>query len=125
MPSSVMIVEDDSDCRESLAWVLEEHGHPTITAAHGEQALSTLATTAILPALLVVDLVMPVMGGARLLQALRASPWASIPVIILSAGADVAQVAPRLGAAGWLRKPVDIDDLLALVRQWAPTTPLP
>jgi two-component system, chemotaxis family, chemotaxis protein CheY len=120
MNRPVMIIEDDPDIRAALADVIAEDGHETITAANGRDALEQLQTSAVAPCVIVLDLMMPVMDGWQFAAGLReVSAWASIPIVIVSAGDDVEGEARRLGARGHLRKPVDLDDLLATVLRCA------
>jgi CheY-like chemotaxis protein len=116
MQRPVMIIEDDPDIRAALADVIAEDGHETITAANGRDALEQLQTSAVAPCVIVLDLMMPVMDGWQFAAGLReVSAWASIPIVIVSAGDDVEAEARALGARGHLRKPVNLDDLLATI----------
>ena len=70
-PGRILVVEDDESLREALLEVLGDEGHDVRAAAHGAEALATLETTdAWKPELLVLDLMMPVMDGYGVLDAL-------------------------------------------------------
>lgn len=108
--SAVLVVEDEQDIRETLRDILEMEGYRVRCACNGKEALDALAEMP-RPRLILLDLMMPVMSGYELLQALRANDdLASIPVTVVSAVGD------RL-AAGTpvLRKPVDLETLLHAV----------
>lgn len=83
-----MIVEDDVDIRELFADVLEAGGYRVVQAGNGREALDLLRAGAA-PALILLDLMMPVMSGAELLDILRHDPeLARVPVVIVSAFAE-------------------------------------
>src|ERR1700682_3781073 len=66
MSHGVLVVEDDADIRESLIEILEESGFPTVGAANGHEALERLRRSGQPPCLILLDLMMPVMGGISL-----------------------------------------------------------
>ena len=108
----VLIVDDDKDLRRALARMLRAHGYATATAANGQEALDYLSHGES-PAVIVLDLAMPVLDGwAFLEQRKQRSDLGSIPVIVIS-GQDA--VAKRVAAmnATLLQKPVSPEDLLA------------
>lgn len=90
---------------------LEGAGYEVIEAAHGAAALERAKASP--PALVVTDLMMPVMGGRELIDRLRSDPdMASIPILVLSANGNL-----RAGSAdAALNKPFDIDELVETVR---------
>jgi CheY-like chemotaxis protein len=105
----ILVVDDDTAIREALRDVLVDAGYDVIVAADGRQALGLMTPR---PALLVVDLMMPELDGWELIDELqRTAPLADIPVCVLSAIATHAP--PRTSAV--LRKPVNLDELLATV----------
>jgi DNA-binding response OmpR family regulator len=116
MRGPVLIVEDDPDIRAALADVIAEDGHEIMTAVNGRDALDQLRATDVPPSVIVLDLMMPVMDGWQFAAGLReVAAWSTIPIVIVSAGDDVESEARALGARGHLRKPVDLDELLAMV----------
>lgn len=109
-PGVVVIVEDDEDTRELLREILEEAGHTVATAADGVQGLEVLRSTPCV-CLVLLDLVMPRLGGLGVLAAIAEDPsLSSLPVCISTSAAE--QAPPGLPC---LPKPVDIDRLNALV----------
>jgi CheY-like chemotaxis protein len=113
---SVMVVDDDEDIREIVKLSLEAAGYQVTTAVDGIEAWQRLTASA-LPSLILVDLMMPRMDGEEFIKALRASPQASIPVIIMSGYTAATQKAEELRANGYLTKPVELDELVGIVRR--------
>ena len=114
-----MIVDDDLDVREAIAEVLADGSYETIESEHGGEALDALRSHADKPCVILLDIMMPVMDGWQFRSAQRIDPeLGSIPVVVLSAHADVKEAAATMGAAGFLRKPVDLDALLAAVARF-------
>ena len=82
----VTLVEDDDDIREHLADVLQARGLRVVEARHGAEALDVVRTRGIRPALLVLDLMMPVMDGWSLLAAQPSEPLLDgVPVVVITA----------------------------------------
>jgi CheY-like chemotaxis protein len=111
----ILIVEDDADLREMMAQLLTLEGFRAETVANGRDALEYLRRGDP-PDLILLDLMMPVMDGWEFRRQQREDPaLANVPVVVLSA-LDQARVAD-LGGTAFLKKPLDFDRLLELVRQ--------
>ncbi|MGK4006627.1 response regulator [Sorangium sp. So ce1036] len=112
----ILVVDDDPDIRETLAELLQEEGYAVASAAHGAEALSALRTDP-RPGLILLDLMMPIMDGWQFRAEQKKDPeLASIPVVIISAtGRD--ELVSSLGAAQFLKKPINLEQLLAAVEQ--------
>lgn len=121
----VLVVDDDPDIREAICDVLSMRGIAVDSAGDAEAALAAMEREA--PALVLLDLRMPGVSGEELLVRLRARPaLAEVPVVVLSGDADAARVAAALRADGWLPKPIEMAELLAVVRRFCkPETPAP
>lgn len=112
----ILIVEDDSDLREMMEQLLTLEGYTAATAANGREALEYLRR-AEAPELILLDLMMPVMDGWEFRREQERDPHlASVPVVVLSALDQ--HRARDIGATAFLKKPLDFDRLLALVRQY-------
>jgi CheY-like chemotaxis protein len=112
----VLIVEDDEDLREMMAQLLSLEGFRTATVANGREALQYLHD-AETPQVILLDLMMPVMDGWEFRRQQQADPaLAPVPVIVLSALDQ--QRAATLDANAFLKKPLDFDRLLSLVRSY-------
>lgn len=115
---SVLVVEDHADLREMLAVLLESEGYQVETATNGAEALTSLERSR--PALILLDLMMPVMSGDEFRERQLADPrYRDVPVICMTAAHDGRERAARLRAAEYFQKPVDFDHLLGKVRQYA------
>jgi CheY-like chemotaxis protein len=111
----VLVVEDDKDIRETLQQVLELEGYRVTTATNGKEGLESLKGID-RPCVILLDLMMPVMNGWEFLEAHRTdTTLATIPVVVVSAAGDKAKSAP---AAGFIKKPVDLESLLNVVRRY-------
>lgn len=110
----VLVVDDSEDVRELYKLVLVAEGYEVATAGDGERGFQTARTWR--PDLIVLDVVMPCMDGLQLLLKLRSDLPPPIPPVILCSGFDLTeQEALRRGAAAFLRKPIDVEDLLGAV----------
>ena len=113
----VLIVDDDSLTRESLAYLLEAAGYEVACAADGLDALNYLRRSP-RPNLILVDLMMPKMNGWVFRMQQQMDPkLADIPTVIVSGKADAASAATYLDAAGHIEKPMDAERLFHLLRQ--------
>ena len=116
----VLVVEDDFDVLNAIAAILEDAGYEVLRAANGAEALGKLADRQGQCDLILLDLLMPVMNGWDFRHKQRQMPaLASIPVVLMSAGAHMATVSGDLDAAGYLTKPVEMTDLLGVARRHA------
>jgi two-component system, chemotaxis family, chemotaxis protein CheY len=112
---SVLVVDDDSGIRDSLAECLESEGYRVNLAQNGAEGIERVRERR--PDLIVVDLFMPVMNGYQFLAELRTDPTAGAIPVVLMTGA-----APRTGSSlpavdAVLPKPFELEDLLAVVRR--------
>lgn len=121
-PATILVAEDDEPIRLALREVLEVEGYQVIVAADGAEALQVIARE--LPALIVSDLQMPNVDGHQLLARLRSDVRTEqIPFVVLTAEHRVETLMGRVDAI--IRKPFDIDALLATIAQFIRPTLLP
>src|SRR2546425_629772 len=112
----ILIVEDDPDLREMMAQLLTLEGFNTSTVANGREALEYLGRGD-KPDVILLDLMMPIMDGWEFRRQQQADPsLAGVPVIVLSA-LDQTR-AGNVDAEAFLKKPLDFDRLLQLVRHY-------
>ena len=112
-PPLVLVVDDDPDILEAICDILEAEGYEVARARHGEEALARVEDRR--PAVILLDLMMPVMDGVAFAQALRLRPAVrDVPIVVISADGNP-QRAASVGASGYLAKPFDIEALLAQV----------
>ena len=108
----VLVVEDDPNVRGLLQTVLEVEGYAVVTASDGLDGLGQAAAAS--PELVLLDLVMPDLGGARVLERLRDDPVLSqIPVIVVTGHEDaLSDVRASLGVDNVFLKPFAVAELL-------------
>ena len=112
---TILVVDDDADARGALVEMLEDAGHRVIAAANGQQAIELLRG-GLRPALVLLDLNMPVMDGEAFYEACLGDPaLRTIPVFAVSSDAVAAIALHRKGAAGYLKKPIDVLALQRLI----------
>jgi CheY-like chemotaxis protein len=109
----VLVVDDDPDILEAISDILEVEGYRVARARHGAEALERVEVER--PAVILLDLMMPVMDGVTFAQRLRERPaFCDVPIVVISADGNRQRAAP-VGAAGYLAKPFDVDSLLGYV----------
>lgn len=105
------MVDGDDALRTEIVEGLAEAGYRAVGAKHGGEALEYLSS-AETPALLITDLMMPVMDGWALFQSVRRNPnLKDMPLIVLSS-LRKDDVGPMLKAAGYLTKPIRLKEVL-------------
>lgn len=112
----VLVVDDSSFQRRNLRFILEAAGHEVLEAANGEAGLALAREER--PQCVLVDLIMPQVGGLELLASMRRTNPAT-PVIVVTADIQdsVREQCAALGAAGVVNKPVKGPQLLAALAQ--------
>ena len=114
--STVLIVDDDESTRRMIAAVLEQAGMRVDTAASGRQAFSRLERHSY--AAVVVDLAMPEISGADIVDRIAASGQQKKCVVLISAGSQSAlDDVPENVIHTKLRKPFNIDEIVSAVRE--------
>jgi diguanylate cyclase (GGDEF)-like protein len=115
---NVLVVDDEPDKRQLLAYALGQEGYEVTTASDGVEGLTAAEVRQ--PDLIVTDVMMPRMDGYEMVRRLRSNPLTRfIPVIIQSAaraGAQDVRLGSEVGALGYLTDPTDIDLLRARAR---------
>jgi CheY-like chemotaxis protein len=111
----VLVVDDDSSARESMAEILDAKGYRVLQAENGQRALDVLKKTPRFPCLVLLDLAMPVMGGREFLERRARDPiLRNIPVVVVSG--NTMSDEPLEGIAAYLGKPVSIDRLIDVIQ---------
>ncbi len=113
----VLVVEDDPSVRGLLDTLLSAEGYDVVTASDGLAGLVKAAATK--PALMLLDLMLPDLGGVRVLEEVRDDPQlADTPVIVVTGKVDaVAGMRDLLGESSVFVKPFAVADLLARVAE--------
>jgi CheY-like chemotaxis protein len=121
--SAILVVEDDPDIRETFKYILEIEGFEVVTAANGQEALET--SRRLHPALIFLDLMMPIMNGWQFLERQKHDPeLAGTPVFVVSAAGKHA-LFRDCSPTGFLSKPVEMESLLAVARRYCAPHPHP
>jgi CheY-like chemotaxis protein len=119
MMTHILIVEDESDIRDALREFFESEGFEVSAAANGAEAFEILERGR-LPNLILLDLMMPVMNGEQFVELRKQHAVAKkVPVVVMSADNHTRQKAVDLGVEGYLRKPVDLEDLLNVAKEFS------
>ncbi len=115
----ILVVDGDAACRTVVRTLLEDAGHEVAEAREGWAGLTRMGMR--VPDLVITELYMDGMEGIEFLRRIRET-WPSEPVLVMSSraragGASLLDIASRLGAAGWLDKPVVANQLMKAVRE--------
>ncbi|MDO4837024.1 MAG: response regulator transcription factor [Clostridia bacterium] len=108
---TILVVEDDQPLRKMMTAFLTLNGYKTVGAGNGEEALKAMES--VLPDLVIADVMMPVMDGWQLTQAVREA-WPMMPIILVTARDTLEdkRTGFAAGADDYLTKPLDLDELL-------------
>ena len=115
----ILVVDDDDNIRALVNMALVDEGYSVLTAINGTAALKAVEQTP--PALILLDMRMPVMDGWQFAQAYHQMDPPHAPIITMTAARDAAVSAQQINASGFLSKPFDIDDLIAIVHEHVST----
>ena len=106
------MVEDDLNILAAVTEILEMEGYMVESATNGLEGLGVVDR--LRPALILLDMRMPVMNGWAFAQALN-ERGLKVPLLVMTAAQDARKWALEIGAAGYVAKPFHIDDLLTTV----------
>ncbi len=117
---TLLVIDDDLEIRDSLKELLESEGFHVVLAQDGRRGVEAIRD-GLRPHLILLDLMMPVMNGWEFLTARQADTlFSSIPVVVISANLERFQDFP---VCGRLEKPIDVSQLLRVVRRCASSLP--
>jgi two-component system chemotaxis response regulator CheY len=122
MAMTILIVDDSATMLMSLKSTLSIGGFQVETANNGKVALDKLKS-GLKPNLILTDINMPVMGGFELIKNVRALPGCRFfPILTLTTESEASKrdEGRRLGATGWLVKPIAGNDLIKVIKQVLP-----
>jgi CheY-like chemotaxis protein len=116
--NTILVVDDNSDIRESVAEFLRLLGWSVATAGDGRRGLELLRELGDRVRLVLLDLHMPIMDGVSFRKRQLADPGLSeIPILIVSGEEDLCTTAAELGVEGFLEKPFSLDNLRGAVER--------
>jgi two-component system response regulator MprA len=114
----VLVVDDDEDIRDAMVMLLDLKGYAAASAADGLDALEQIRTRGS-PGVVLLDLRMPRMYGEEFISAVHADPALGPPPIVLMSGdSNAREVATALGVQSFLKKPIELSDLVATVARF-------
>lgn len=114
--AKVLLVDDDFQVRGLLEAILTREGFDVVSAPNGAEALRRLPESEP-PCVVLLDMMMPVMGGDEFLARVRQEPaWCAIPIVVMSSSAPQPHPLPE-GVKGWFAKPFGLEELLATVKK--------
>lgn len=117
MGAKILTVDDSKSIRQMVAFTLQQAGYDVVEAVDGQDALTKLSPDI---KLVLSDLNMPNLNGIGLIKAIRANPSTKfLPVVMLTteSQAGVKQEGRAAGATGWIVKPFNPEQLLAVVKK--------
>lgn len=118
MSKTILSVDDSASVRQMVQLTLQGAGYQVIQASDGADGLAKAQSTPV--DMVVTDLNMPVMNGLSLIQELRKLPtYQGVPIVFLTTESDIdtKKQAKDAGATGWITKPFQKDQLLAVVKK--------
>jgi DNA-binding response OmpR family regulator len=115
MDRDILIVDDDHDMSAAMARALRMAGYSSRVAENGALALEAVAART--PAVVLLDMLMPVMDGWQCARELRARYGNTIPIIVVTAAEDARGRGEAIGADAVLGKPFELDELFRLIKR--------
>ena len=114
----MLVVDDEPDIRDTLCELVEMVGCSAIVASNGAEALQLLRARR--PCLMILDILMPVMTGIEVLEALKNEPTLAVPVVVSTS-------APGRAPPGFpvVKKPIDVAVMIDWMRRTCRCTPAP
>lgn len=113
----ILVVEDEPEMADAMLRVLNLAGYAARSAGDGSEALAAVADRR--PALVLLDILMPVMDGWQCARELRRRYGDSLPIVVVTAAEHARHRAAELGADAVLPKPFELRDLLDVVSRYA------
>ena len=118
MSKTILCVDDSASMRQMVKLTLTGAGYDVVEAEDGSQALKKAQT--LVANMVITDLNMPIMNGLELIRELRKLPtYRGVPIVFLTTESDenMKKEAKIAGATGWITKPFQQEQLLAVVRK--------
>jgi DNA-binding response OmpR family regulator len=114
---TIVVCDDDEGIVDFTTIILNDLGYQVESATNGQEALEVIRATQ--PDLILLDLWLPILSGEEIMKELKKTEsTCDIPVIVVSARKDTAEVATRSQAASFLCKPYDISELEGVVKKY-------
>jgi CheY-like chemotaxis protein len=114
----VLVVDDDPDMVDAITMVLEQGQYASRCAENGKEALVEVEKRR--PALILLDMLMPIMDGWQFARELRARFGHTVPIVVVTAAEHVGTRADEIDADEVLSKPFNVSNLLSIVDRYLP-----
>jgi two-component system cell cycle response regulator DivK len=124
MTAPILIIEDNEQNMYLTTFILEKHGYRVVQARDGRQGIEL--ADQVKPALILLDIQLPVMDGYVVGQALRRnSALDDIPIVAVTSYAMMGdrERILAIGCTGYIEKPIDPDTFMAKIEQYLPARP--
>ncbi len=118
MDKTIMTVDDSASVRQMVGFTLKQAGYGVLEAKDGQDALQKLSGESV--NMVITDLNMPTMDGIELIRQLRSKPqFKFVPIIMLTTESQASkkQEGKAAGATGWIVKPFNPEQLLAVTKK--------
>ncbi len=112
----ILVVDDDESILDLVEMTLTDEGYSVVLARNGSEAMDQLER--IIPGLILLDMRMPEMDGWEFAEAYRKARTQTAPMVVITAARDAAERAAQIKADGYVGKPFDLDDLVAVVERY-------
>ena len=109
----ILLVEDETAVQDAIGRALAGRGYQVLTASDGATALKLTEQSS--PALIILDIYLPILDGRQFVHLYRQRPAPQVPILVITGKGYAAQRAAALDAAGYLAKPFTPKELLATV----------
>ena len=117
---NILVVDDDADIRGAIGEALSDEGMAVGTASNGREALQRAEEAR--PSLVILDITLPRLDGYQVADELR-QRYGVLPILAITADGRAAAKARRVGAFAYLRKPFELEELVALVKRGLTDSP--
>jgi two-component system chemotaxis response regulator CheY len=117
MSKNILVVDDSGTVRQQVTMALKQAGFETTEAVDGQDGISKISSSNI--DMVICDVNMPNMNGLEMVEAVKAKPEnKALPVIMLTTEGQPSMIkrAKEAGAAGWIVKPFDANQLIATAK---------
>ena len=121
----VLVIDDDEHISDLLRLLLERQGYDVKVCRDGREASSVIDSAEMIPALILLDVMLPDVSGLELVHVIRARPdWETVPIVMLTAKSSESDIVRALdkGANDYIIKPFQPNELMARLRRFLDIT---
>lgn len=121
----VLVIDDDEHISDLLRLLLERQGCDVKVCRDGREASAVIDSAEFIPALILLDVMLPYVSGLELVHVIRARPdWETVPIVMLTAKSSESDIVLALdkGASDYIIKPFQPNELMARLRRFLDIT---